>query len=62
MYEVTKDNYHTFLTWHGMDPEVAEWVVQNWADTEGYRTMGSVRLWVDASRMLLKEVNGNQSR
>lgn len=62
MFEVTKENYHTFLTWHGMDPEVAQWVVDHWGNTEGYRTMGSVRLWVDASKMLLKEVYGIQSR
>ena len=62
MFEVTKENYHTFLTWHGMDPEVAQWVVDHWDNTEEYRTMGSVRLWVDASKMLLKEVYGIQSR
>jgi len=53
MFEVTKDNYHTFLTWHGMDPEVAQWVVDAWDNTDGYRTLGSVRLWVEASKFVV---------
>lgn len=53
MFEVTKDNYHIFLTWHGMDPEVAAYVVNTYDNTEGYRTNGSVRLWVEASKFVL---------
>ncbi len=59
MFEVTKDNYRDFLTWHGQDPEVAQWVIDQHDNTEGYHKIGSVRLWVDASKMLLKELYGN---
>ena len=53
MFEVTADNYHTFLTFHGLDPETARYVVDNYANAESYSTMKSVQLWVDASRMVL---------
>ena len=60
MFEVTEENYHTFLTWHGMDPEVAAYVVETYDDTHGYHTMGTVRLWVEASKMLLKLTNSGK--
>lgn len=53
MVEVTKDNYHTFLTFHGMDPEVAEWVIEHWAYTESYHNMLAVRVWVEASKFVI---------
>ena len=53
MYEVTKDNYHTFLTFHGMNPEVAEWVVEQWDNSEGYHTLMAVRIWVEASKFVI---------
>lgn len=53
MFEVTKDNYHIFLTWHGMDPEVAAYVVETYDNTDGYHTIGSVRIWVEASKFVL---------
>lgn len=53
MFEVTKDNYHTFLSYHGMHPETAAWVVEQFDNTESYRTLGSVRLWVEASKFVL---------
>jgi hypothetical protein len=53
MFEVTKDNYHTFLTWHGMDPEVAEYVVETYDGTDGYKELASVRLWVEASKFVI---------
>ena len=54
MFEVTEENYHTFLTLHGMDLECASWVVQKYDNTENYHNLMSVKLWVDASKMLLK--------
>lgn len=53
MFEVTAENYHTFLTFHGMDVEVARYVVKTYSNTESYLTMKGVQLWVDASRMVL---------
>jgi hypothetical protein len=53
MFEVTEDNYHTFLSLHGHDPECARLVVDTWYDTEGYHNLLSVRLWVEASEMVL---------
>tara|TARA_R110000868_G_scaffold370216_1_gene633703 strand:+ start:330 stop:506 length:177 start_codon:yes stop_codon:yes gene_type:complete len=56
MFEVTKENFHTFLTSHGMNVEVALWVVEKYQDSDNYRNLLSVRLWVDASKMLLRTV------
>ena len=56
MFEVTKENYHTFLSYHGMNIEVAKVIVDKYSDSENYKNLLSVRLWVDASRMLIKEV------
>jgi hypothetical protein len=53
MFEVTKENYHTFLTWHGMDPEVAEYVVEMYDNSENYLMHSSVRLWVEASKYVI---------
>lgn len=53
MFKVTEDNYHTFLTLHGLDPECARMVVDKWDDTENYHNLQSVRLWVEASKMVL---------
>jgi hypothetical protein len=50
MFEVTKDNYHTFLTWHGHDKEVAQWVVENY---DANSSLMSVRLWIEASKFVL---------
>jgi hypothetical protein len=51
MFEVTKENYRQYLTWHGHDPEVAQWVIDNYDNSQ----LASVRLWVEASRMVLKK-------
>jgi hypothetical protein len=56
MFEVTKQNYHIFLTRHGMNVEVAQYVIKKYYNSENYKNMLSVRLWVDASRMLIREV------
>jgi hypothetical protein len=57
MFEVTKANYHMFLTHHGMNVEAARYVVSKYYNSENYKNMLSVRLWVDASRMLIREVH-----
>jgi hypothetical protein len=54
MFEVTEDNYHIFLTLHGQDPECARMVVDKWDDTDGYHNLMSVRIWVEASKFVLK--------
>jgi hypothetical protein len=56
MFEVTKENYHIFLTKHGMNVEVAQQVIKRYQNSDNYKNMLSVRLWVDASRMLIREV------
>lgn len=53
MFEVTEENYHMFLSFHGRSIDVAERVVKQFYNTDAYRNNGSVRLWVDASRMFL---------
>lgn len=54
MLEVTEDNYYTFLTFHGLDPECAQWVIDKHDNTDNYHNMQSVKQWVDASKMVLK--------
>ena len=54
MFEVTEDNYLRFLTYHGRSVEAAKIVVEKYDNPES-RKIGSVRLWVDASKMLLKK-------
>jgi hypothetical protein len=56
MFEVTKENFHIFLTNHGMNVENAQVVVDKWYNTDNYHKLQSVRLWVDASKMLLRTV------
>lgn len=53
MFEVTEDNYHMFLTMHGHDLECAERVVLQYDNTEGYFNLQSVRLWVEASKIVI---------
>jgi hypothetical protein len=52
MFEVTEDNYRDFLTWHGHDVEVAQWIVDN---HDANSPLASVRLWIEASKMVLKK-------
>ena len=54
MFEVTEDNYHTFLTLHGQNLECAERVILQYDNTESYFKLQSVRLWVEASKMFVK--------
>jgi hypothetical protein len=54
IFEVNEDNYHKFLTYHGHDPWVAKKVVEKYDNPES-RKLGSVRLWVDASKIALKK-------
>ncbi len=53
MFEVTKDNYQTFLTMHGLDIECAERVISMYDNTENYHTLLSVKLWVEASKFVV---------
>ena len=53
MTEITTENYHKYLSYHGCDVEVAHWVVENYDNSEAYHTMGSVRDWVEASRVVI---------
>jgi len=55
MFEVTEDNYLSFLTLHGQDPECAQRVVETYDGSAGYHELLSVRIWVEASKMLLKK-------
>lgn len=54
MIEVTESNYHTFLTLHGMNKECAELVVAKWDNTPEYHSNEGVRVWVEASKYVLK--------
>ena len=54
MYEVTKDNYLQFLTYHGRNVEYAQRVVDMHDKTDNYYTLKAAFLWVEASKMLIK--------
>ena len=54
MYEVTKDNYLQFLTYHGRNVESAQRVVDMHDKTDNYYKLKAVFLWVEASKMLIK--------
>lgn len=51
---ITTENYHKYLSYHGRSVEVARRVVEKYDDTEGYHTIGSVREWVEASKIVLQ--------
>lgn len=51
---VNEDNYHTFLTYHGRDIDVARYVVSTYDNTESYKSLESVRVWVEASKIVIK--------
>jgi len=55
MIEPDETNYHLFLSYHGMNVEVATSVVATFDNTEAYHTNGSVRVWVEASKYVIKE-------
>ncbi len=55
MIEPDETNYHLFLSYHGMNVEVAARVVATFDNTEAYHTNGSVRVWVQASKYVIKE-------
>ena len=54
MTKITTDNYQKYLSYHGRSVEAAQWVVENYDNTEGYHTMRSVRDWVEASKIVLQ--------
>lgn len=55
MIEPNESNYHLFLSYHGMSVDVATKVVATFDNTEAYRTNGSIRVWVEASKYVIKE-------
>lgn len=54
MIEVTEDNYHTFLTYHGLNIDVARYVVDSYDNTDSYKSLEAVRVWVEASKIVIK--------
>ena len=58
MFEVTEENYLQFLTYHGRSRDNCLRVIEQYDNPES-RKLGSVRLWVDASKMFLKMENKN---
>ena len=59
MTQITIENYQKYLSYHGRSVEAARWVVENYDDTEGYHTLGSVRDWVEASKIVLQLAESN---
>ena len=55
MIEPNETNYHLFLSYHGMDVNVATRIVATFDNTEAYRLNNSVRQWVEASKHVIKE-------
>jgi hypothetical protein len=51
---ITEENYHTFLTYHGLDIDVARYVVSTYDGTDGYYSLQAVKVWVEASKMVIK--------
>ena len=54
MTKITIENYQKYLSYHGRSVEAARWVVERYDNTEGYHTLGSVRDWVEASKIVLQ--------
>ena len=51
---ITEENYHTFLTYHGRDIDVARYVVSTYDNTDVYHSLQAVKIWVEASKMVIK--------
>lgn len=51
---VTEENYQSFLTYHGRDIEVARYVVATHDNTDNYKNLKAVQVWVEASKMVIK--------
>ena len=58
MTQITIENYQKYLSYHGRSVEAARWVVEKYDNTEGYHTLGSVRDWVEASKIVLQLAGG----
>jgi hypothetical protein len=54
MTQITIENYHKYLSYHGRSVDAARRVVDKYDDTEGYHTIRSVREWVEASKIVLQ--------
>lgn len=60
MVEINQSNYLNYLTHHGRSTDVAFRVVQKWGNylnMPEYKNHESIRIWVEASAMVL-ELNG----
>jgi hypothetical protein len=55
MFEVTEDNYQSFLTHHGLNHECCEYVIRQYDNTEAYHSLLGVKVWVEASKIALKK-------
>ena len=51
---ITTENYHKYLSYHGRSVEAARRVVEKYDNSLGYHTIGSVREWVEASKIVLQ--------
>lgn len=60
MIKVTEDNYHTFLSYHGRDIDVARYVVDTYNNTDTYKSIEGVRVWVEASKIVIKLYEQNR--
>lgn len=58
MTKITVENYHKYLSYHGRSVDVARWVVERYDNSPGYHTLGSVRDWVEASKIVLQLAGG----
>ena len=54
MTKITTENYLKYLSYHGRSVEAAQWVVERYDNSPGYHTLGSVRDWVEASKIVLQ--------
>jgi len=52
--EITKNNYLNYLTFHGRTVEGAWYVVKKWGVRPEYHTHEVIRMWVDASAIVLE--------
>jgi hypothetical protein len=59
MTQITIENYQKYLSYHGRSVEAARWVVEHYDNSPGYHTLGSVRDWVEASKIVLQLAESN---
>ena len=54
MTKVTNENYLNYLTFHGRTVDAAWNVVKKWGGRPEYHTHEAIRMWVDASSIVLE--------